>query len=523
MSKMFWGESVASLNHVCMWSDHGWIHVSAEEAAKIHPGGTVSAQSGIFWCELCGQYVTFTDSNENVRHFRHSAFEESKSCPERTFGSWYTPVNKGEHELPIKLVCQGNIFHLELGFLYVPQDILRSGKAQGVTIRVSDKISYTYSFDDYFNKDNAITYLPVGNIPSEKYMVISPQQLTTYWPKTVKGISKEGSLFDLQTGKMLTTDSDVLVRRKYYLLTTSQLSESSPSISFSLQNKVCSGWFTWNLYLVEATELDIEAAKFFLSLHYRLTDFPLRVNPIWPLHIKTPYVIKHADDFLVIHSYGQREKRITTFPYAPVRSLACSKYGQISKVACNGRQQLISSGRATILQYLYFWRESLDQVGETLEIQVQDINGNIIMPGTNNNLPSRGTIKTIIPYDGIALIRRNGVVIDRRDISSQSICTIYDIDYGTEIEILVGLDTIWSASFSRASKTTLPTEDALIVSVLASFQGNEIPISHRYGSLIAKLGQYPLTKQWLYQAIRHGSAPEKALKYLKSQLSTKRE
>ena len=234
-------------------------------------------------------------------------------------------------------------------------------------------------------------------------------------------------------------------------------------------------------------------------------------------------MIKHPDDFLVIHSYGQREKRISTFPYASVRSLACSKYGQISKVACNGRQQLISSGRANVLQYLYYWRESLDQVGEALEIKVQDINGNTIMPGTNSSLPSKEIIKVLVPYDGKAIIRKNGVVSDRRNISAQIICSIDSIGFGTEIEILIGLDIIWSASFTKAAETTLSTEDARFASVLTSFHGNEMPVPHRYGSLAAQLEKYPQAKQWLYQAIRRGTAPRKAMKYLISQLSAKKE
>lgn len=513
---------MAALNHVCMWSEHGWIRVSAEEAAKLHPGGTVSAHSGLFMCELCGQYVTLTDSYERVRHFRHSAFEESKNCPERTFGPLYSPVYKpGEHELPIRLICEGKSFRLELGFLYVPQDLLLNAKTNSVTVKASDTIHFTYSFERFNN--SVITFLPIGSIPFETYEVISSDQLVLYWPRIVKGVSREGCLFDTQNGKMLTTDSDVLVQKKYYLLTTRLLSNRYSSISFSLLHETRSGWITWRLYKIEAVSLDQEAAKFFLSLHYRLTDFPLRVNPIWPLHIKTPYVIKHPDDFLVIHSYGQREKRISTFPYASVRSLACSNYGQISKVACNGRQQLISSGRANVLQYMYFWRESLDQVGEALEIQVQDINGNTVMPGTNSSLPSKEIIKVFAPYDGKAIIRKNGVVSDRRIISAQIICSIDSIDFGTEIEILIGLDIIWSASFTKAAETTLSTEDARFASVLTSFHGNEMPVPHRYGSLAAQLEKYPQTKQWLYQAIRRGTAPRKAMKYLISQLSAKKE
>lgn len=48
---------MASLTHVCMWSDNGWKRITAEQASRLHPGGTVSAHSGLFMCELCGQYV----------------------------------------------------------------------------------------------------------------------------------------------------------------------------------------------------------------------------------------------------------------------------------------------------------------------------------------------------------------------------------------------------------------------------------------------------------------------------------
>ena len=72
------GVHMASLTHVCMWSDNGWKRITAEQAAKLHPGGTVSAHSGLFMCELCGQYVSLTDGTVQTRHFRHSADEKKQ-------------------------------------------------------------------------------------------------------------------------------------------------------------------------------------------------------------------------------------------------------------------------------------------------------------------------------------------------------------------------------------------------------------------------------------------------------------
>ena len=70
---------MASLTHVCMWSEHDWIPITAEEASKTHSGGTVSASGGLFMCDLCNQYVTLTDEGKRVRHFRHSSRESDKN------------------------------------------------------------------------------------------------------------------------------------------------------------------------------------------------------------------------------------------------------------------------------------------------------------------------------------------------------------------------------------------------------------------------------------------------------------
>lgn len=34
--------ALASLTHVCIWAEHGWTHITAEEAAQRFPSGTIS-------------------------------------------------------------------------------------------------------------------------------------------------------------------------------------------------------------------------------------------------------------------------------------------------------------------------------------------------------------------------------------------------------------------------------------------------------------------------------------------------
>ena len=503
---------MASLNHVCMWSEHGWTRVTAEEAGKLHPGGTVSAHSGLFMCELCGQYVTLTDGGEKVRHFRHSAHEASKSCPERTFGPLYTPSYKNDaHELPIKLIQTSNSFQFELGLLFIPREILQKERNRSITIKASDSIRYTYSFER-LNPDS-ITYLPIGNVPQEKYEVISSDRLVTFWPRIVKGVSKNGSLFDITTGKMLPEDSDVLLQRQYHLVTTKKIDCLCSSVDIALQQEVRSGWSVWRLYIVEAKKLDQDAAKFFLSLHCRLTDAPVQISPIWPLHIEYPYVIKHPADALLLHMKGARDTRISTFPMSTTRTQRCSKNGRIAKVGCNGRQQLISYGQSTVLEYLYFWKDPLNSVFSAPEFQVKDLRGELIDEGEHYELPLREIAIIWTAFDGIIQIYRKQQLIDKRMIKAQESYTIDSLTFDMQLKLFVGLDLVWTASFNTVRDTK--TSDETIASKLYSFRGSEVHVPHEYGSLFGQLENYPLVRRWLRQAIRNGKAPNKALKYLK--------
>lgn len=135
---------MASLTHVKMWSGHSWIHITAEDAASLHPGGTVSAHSGLFMCDLCGQYVTLTAKGEKARHFRHSSYEKSKNCPERTFGSGtmlplYSP---DAHELPIK-IC--NVSDAGFSFEMPSQNHIRPSLVFCDSILPKLETSYVYS------------------------------------------------------------------------------------------------------------------------------------------------------------------------------------------------------------------------------------------------------------------------------------------------------------------------------------------------------------------------------------------
>ena len=79
---------------------------------------------------------------------------------------------------------------------------------------------------------------------------------------------------------------------------------------------------------------------------------------------------------------------VKTFPSAAVCQLTHnSTQARLYKVLCSSRQQLISAGRTQALQYTYFWKEPLNQVGLPPEILVTDLSGSEVLPGKANTLP----------------------------------------------------------------------------------------------------------------------------------------
>lgn len=510
---------MASLTHVKMWSDHGWVPITAEAAAFLHPDCTVSTRSGLFICDLCGQYVGLTQKRKNVRHFRHSSYEKSKSCPERTFSPGTMPPSYASdaHELPVKICNVSDAgFSFEIGFLYLPAEILCAADIQTVEIIPNGAgRSYQYSFERL--NENSLSYLLVGDYPAPNYAIHCDKSLEQFWPKTVRGIDPTGGIFDVKSGRMLPCDADVGIGKKYYLLTLGSFPSSQHK---SIQIKqICQkrfDWRCWHLYEVEASEYDEEAAKFFLDLHCRLTDAPLSIQPVWPLYIQTPFVIKHNGNPLVLCVKGNYIGQVKSFPQTNKSEYSCPCGGKVAKISGIGRQQLISAGRTReALQYLYAWKEPLPCVTEQPQVKATDIWGAPFVAGETARMPDKNTLVITAPYDGKLVVIQNGHIIEKRSLSANVPTDVDNLKYGAEIIVLQGLDAVWSISFVR-QHTECSISDSLLLQRLSAMRGKSVAINHNLGALAGRLERYPQTKRWLYKQIKGGQISRNALHSLRN-------
>lgn len=483
------------LRHVCEWTDHGWISITAAEAARKHPGGTVSANSGLFKCDICGQYVGFSDGQVRDRYFYHSSSEQDKYCEDRTFASGSIAVfNAKSYSLPIRLrIVSNDAFELQMGFFPLPPgtggDVFR--------IEPAGNIGKIFSYNISRLEESGLTYLSIGNRPATKYRIVLPgTPLPGVWPEWVDGIPDTGALFDADTGKKLPPDADVQIWHTYYLLRRGEIGYHS-DIDIERICEKRDGLSIWYIYKVTAEQLTKRADRFFNQYNCRLTENPVMLFPVWPVYVDAPYILRHSENAMVFYLQGHKVEA-KTFPEAKLRTFSCanSEDEHILYLECHGRQQLLSSGRMRVLKYTYLWRASLDKCSDTPEITVTSL--------------EQWGIRVESPFDGQIVLERRGRTIDKVFLKS-GIPTEVRIQRSCEVKIYQGLDLVW---FERYEMWNTSSGDAGFVRRLEECSGPLRTIPHSMGATAARMPDNPELKNWLRKKIRQGQMPESAYQML---------
>lgn len=517
---------MASLTHVCVWSGNGWKRITAEEAAKLSLEGTTSARKKTFMCELCGQYVTFTDGTVQTRHFRHSAHEKSKDCPERVFGASYSfSYGSREHNLPIRITgISTSSFRFEVGLIRAPIGAL--GKDFRIEIKPQGALDTLYVFTKERLNCDSITYLPIGERPFEKYTLHfknGNNRLGEFWPTEISGIDPSGTLFEKSSGKKLTYDADVEIEKEYYLLIHGHLCRktySSVQIQKVAQKQF--DWETWTLYIVCASAFSEEAARFFLDFHCRLTDHPVSMRPVWPLFVEGNYIVKHSQDRMYMLVEGNATT-LKTFPAAAVCQLNYNP--KLYEVLCSSRQQLISTGRTKALKYTYFWKEPLDQVGVSPTVSVTDLSGSEISPGETHTLPPNKTLLFKAAFDGELIVSNHGHIVDKRKIPADQPVELDRLSYGVSVQVVIGLDIVWKIGFQKQHSITA-NDEAQILREITNVSGAFIPTPHALRNMLIGMERYPRICHWIRKCIRDGTIQEQSYRRLQNiylRISTKKQ
>lgn len=502
-----------ALNHVCTWHKNGWKRITASEAAKTARYG-VSARSGLFMCELCGQYVVLTKAGLRDPYFKHSKSEEDKNCEERSLS--YNQVYYGgrlsteKRGLPIRIVSNGVRQHFEIGFPRLGDLFNELPKNSKIQIISDNGQEFNYFFER-LNRDS-MTYFSVGNRMSREYTIrttVDNKELSFFLPQRVKGISNE-TVFSAETGVVIPKGSDVYVNKEYYLLLDFGWLENQSSNHVHIEKIITTLRIPsyYHLYKVKALDFSEESAKFFLEFYCRLEEKPISFIPIWPITVKSPFHIYHNSDFL----YGVMTGR-ATFQTYPKGYVFSSDLGdsQLLRIRCDGRKQIIALGRfSNVLNYSYLWREKLEFKDSNLAADILDSQENSI-----DNL-SEEKVKEINytpEYDGKFIVEKDGFLIESYALSSGDKFIYNDFQRGRVYKIYQGLDLMWTYKASDIKqKLKHVFDDDLVLKKLRKCKSPYIEIAHSYGVIANSIrSNYPKTTIWLRKQISKGYMSKEAM------------
>ncbi|RGE99748.1 hypothetical protein DW257_02555 [Catenibacterium sp. AM22-15] len=502
-----------ALNHVCTWHKNGWKRITASEAAKTARYG-VSARSGLFMCELCGQYVVLTKAGLRDPYFKHSKSEEDKNCEERSLASnqasYGGRLNTEKRGLPIRIVSDGIRQHFEIGFPRLGDLLNELPKNSKIQIISDNGQDFNYLFER-LNQDS-MTYFSVGNRMSREYTIrttVDNNELSFFLPQRVKGVSKE-TVFSVETGVVIPKGSDVYVNKEYYLLLDFDWLENQSSNHVHIEKVQTTLRIPshYSLYKVKALDFSEESAKFFLNCYCRLEEKPISFIPIWPITVKSPFHIYHNSKFL----YGVMSGNATfqTYPYGFVSS-APLEDSNLLKIRCDDRKQIIALGRfSNVLNYSYLWREKLEFEDTHLTSVVLDAQGNIIDSLSEEKVKE---IHYIPEYDGKFIVEKDGFLIENYALSSGDKFIYNDFQRGRVYKLYQGLDLMWTYKASDTKqKLEHVFDDNLVFKKLKKCKSPYIEISHSYGVVANSIkSNYPKTTIWLRKQIKMGYISKEAM------------
>ena len=136
-------------------------------------------------------------------------------------------------------------------------------------------------------------------------------------------------------------------------------------------------------------------------------------------------------------------------------------------------------------------------------VQVQSVDGKAMEQNVCNQLPKKKQIIISAPYDGKIIVTRKENIQELRRITANEPITIDELSFESEIRVFQGCDLVRTIRFERPQKNgNYREQDRKIVNRLQNSGGPVMLVPHSIGAAAVKLKQYPLVKQWLYNAMK---------------------
>lgn len=495
------------LTHVNMWDDkNGWRRISPDKAL-VKYRRTVSADSGIFLCELCGQKVAFAVGDIKEPYFMHPS--GSKDCDEKTTSlTNYRNYNPLGFSLPIKIHLLNDHIFVFIGFpsLSIRQLTIAKERNDKVIIQsFSNRNDIEYTLTEERFSTEHIVWLNAGEI-SDEYKILCSTVDKFTWPRIVDGIDSQGTLFDVESGRRLPRNADVVIKREYILITSKTHLYTPSGIHISKRGIVG----RWSIYIISASHVSKTASDFFIALNVRLTEEVAEITPLWPISIHSSHSLSYSADHLWF--FKSHEGVLETYPVYPRPQ--CQ--GRLYKIT--GTTQTVSVSRfeerTSVLRYTVM-RKMEETRSSRTEYMVLfcNLSGVPIDIGRQTVLPKQNAISIKAAFDGTVEIYKNSILISRFGLEGNK-PTQCAVSFGLTIIVYQGGDKAAELSYEQATPP-LKRDDDELLELLRTDKSSTVPVNHTVGVIAGKLKNLPKSKAYVLKCLRKGHLGSNSLLLLR--------
>ena len=508
-----------------VWTRDGngeWVRTDAEKTDRNHRY-TVSADSRMFRCYSCFQYVTFVKGSEyRVSHFRHSSSETNKDCEDRSqiYNSGYASSLQANAPDPLRLLLDGNRVVLEIGFLPASTTELKKAVDANTIISIHGSTGKpdAYRVDYSRFAPHTMCWLNLPLSWASKYSVtVKPSgSVPRLWSINRTALSKSGDLFDCKSGRRIPEKSDVMVGKEYYFLCSRWI--YLPTRRSIQMRKIEIRNDGWNLYQICARSYTDEAADFFFDLHLRLTTAPADIDILWPPVVEDDDMIDTNQKNLVFLVSGESDfEAFPTYGSFVTSNREIAEHERIIYIKNTGALQMVSASRYNQkLRSLYV--RPLETTPDVLppSLQISDEDRKTIAESELAKPPKNGILVLNAEVDAYVDVSDQYGFCYRKSLVSGTESRITDIKYGMTLTVRQGLDIIRTISIKTAQRS----KDRLDGGV--QWSGKMVQFPRRYAGILNQIERSSTLYAKVLNALQTGKIPENGLKSLIKQLEVDR-
>lgn len=494
----------------------GEIRVVSASQIKAEYGRSIPYGEKKFFCNNCGEYVTYVNRDKGKTFFRHiKKTDETKECELRIGVQRQLSVyQKVGIPIYLKKDSNGN-FSLYIGFYAIDKKVIEELKHEKASIKIYGVKGNSNLIKNYFidnlNFSSNITTLKQIHFISPKYRIQYSSlnakiSLRPKWGDEIEGINFNGALFKFgkNGGQKVKINEEITTNTDYFCI-------SKDSSKFRYINDidykelgiisfVNATYKVYKIRLISSIYSNKKLVEFFREFFkVSLVNKPAEIISIWPPIINNDKKIElffNKNNLLLLKSTQANTKafihKMDHFSEINLSKIDDNKY--IFKLSPLSIERAININDEYNSEYILVsnHKDKIDTFNN--EIILTDINENIIEKGKYNELPLDRKLK-IYSNSEVELIHyRKGIIFKIYKVKNKQ-NIIEDLKYDDKLIVKIGLRKNTLISFEKLKEKNIKNSlnDLEIYNSLKGLNNLFEPVDTYTRAILRYLKGYPKT------------------------------